>query len=54
MKTVKYKGDEYVIKKSDRKGKQLMAIDKSGSEVHFGDPTMDDFPGTKRLEGGLR
>lgn len=36
------------VRKSTRKNKQLMAVFPSGKKVHFGDPTMSEFPGTKR------
>jgi len=47
MRKVKYKGKTYTVKKSSRKNKQLM-VDVNGKTVHFGDPTMPEFPGTKR------
>lgn len=46
-----YRGKEYLIKKSTRKNKQLMSVDKkTGFTVHFGDPNMKEFPGTIREE----
>jgi hypothetical protein len=41
----------YLIKPSTRKGKQLMAVFMyKGKErvVHFGDPSMREYPGTSR------
>jgi hypothetical protein len=47
--TYSYNSKKYNIRKSPRKNKQLMAIDEqSGEKVHFGDPNMPEFPGTKR------
>jgi len=43
----KYKGKQYNIKKSTRKNKQLM-VNVNGKTVHFGDPKMPEYPGTKR------
>lgn len=49
MDVFRVKGKEFVIEKSTRKGKQLMV---SGpgirGKVHFGDPTMPEYPGTER------
>jgi len=46
---VKYKGEIYSIKKSKRKNKQLVATNlKTNYKVHFGDPKMKEYPGTKR------
>jgi len=43
------KGGKYIIRPSSRKNKQMVAINKkTGHKVHFGDPTMPEFPGTKR------
>lgn len=36
-----------IIKKSTRKNKQLM-VNFKGKNIHFGDPHMREFPGTKR------
>lgn len=36
------------IMKSERKGKQLMAVFPGGRRVHFGDSSMPEYPGTKR------
>lgn len=44
----KYKDTKFEILNSNRKNKQLMAIFDSGKKVHFGDPKMPEFPGTKR------
>lgn len=38
----------FAVEPSSRKNKQLMATFKDGSVVHFGDPKMKEFPGTKR------
>jgi hypothetical protein len=43
---MKYKG--YKIKKSPRKNKEYVAVSPSGKKVHFADPNMPEFPGTKR------
>ena len=37
-----------IIKKSPRKNKEYMVTLKSGKKVHFADPKMDEYPGTKR------
>jgi len=37
----------YLIKKSPRKDKQFVAI-KGSEKIHFADPDMNEFPGTKR------
>lgn len=37
-----------MIEKSNRKNKQLVATTKSGKKIHFGEPSMEEFPGTKR------
>lgn len=42
------KGVRVKIEPSSRKGKQLMATTPSGRVIHFGDPTMKEYPGTKR------
>lgn len=47
-KKVKYKGKEFTVRKSDRKNKQKVAVFPDGKEVHFGDPDMKEYPGTKR------
>ena len=36
------------IKKSSRKNKEYVAILESGKKVHFADPDMKEYPGTKR------
>jgi len=36
------------VKKSSRKNKEYVAILPSGKKVHFADPSMPEFPGTKR------
>lgn len=49
MRKVKYKGNIYKISSSQRKGKQLRVTSLSLKRpVHFGDPSMKEFPGTKR------
>lgn len=50
MPTVTYLGSKYKIEKSPRKTKQLKVypINNPSRSVHFGDPTMPEFPGTKR------
>ena len=45
--TITYKGKKYEIYKSTRKNKQLM-VDVNGKTIHFGNPTMPEYPGTKR------
>ncbi len=46
---MKLQGKKYQIKKSNRKNKQLVSTNiNSGNKVHFGDPNMKEFPGTKR------
>jgi len=45
--SVVYKGKKYDIFKSSRKNKQLM-VKVDGEKVHFGDPSMPEYPGTKR------
>ena len=42
-----YKGKQYDIFKSTRKNKQLM-VRVNNKLVHFGDPSMREYPGTKR------
>lgn len=46
----KYKKDGkiFYISKSNRKGKEYMVRLPSGKEVHFADPTLIEYPGTKR------
>jgi hypothetical protein len=44
----KYKGTEFSVEESDRKGKQLVATFKDGKKIHFGDPDMPEYIGTKR------
>ena len=41
-------GREVVIKKSTRQDKQLVATFPDGDKIHFGDPTMKEYPGTKQ------
>lgn len=41
-------GETVKISKSDRKNKQLVGEFEDGSKIHFGDPDMPEFPGTKR------
>ena len=48
MKTIKFKGEKYIIQDSPRKDKQLMVITPLGKKIHFGDPLMPEFPSTKR------
>ncbi|MFP4457165.1 MAG: hypothetical protein ACLFPS_05840 [Clostridia bacterium] len=36
------------VEDSNRKNKQLKATFKDGTEIHFGDPTMQEYPNTKR------
>lgn len=44
-----YNGKKFLITKSDRKNKQLMSLNlNTKGKVHFGDPKMREFPGTKR------
>ena len=43
-----YNGIKYKIKESPLKNKQLVAISENGKEIHFGDPRMKEYPGTKR------
>lgn len=47
-KKIIYKGKKYLISKSDRKNKQKKVKLPSGKIVHFGDPDMKEYPGTKR------
>ena len=47
MPKFKYNGRLYDIKPSNRKDKQYM-VNVNGRLVHFGDPTMKEYPGTKR------
>lgn len=47
--TVKPFGETFDIFKSTRKNKQLMAVSRKRKLiVHFGDPKMKEYPGTKR------
>jgi hypothetical protein len=48
MITKKYKSKKYSIKKSSRKNKEYVAVAPSGKKIHFADPTMSEYPGTKR------
>lgn len=46
---IRFKNKKYKVVPSTRKNKQMMVIElSSGSTVHFGEPTMPEFPGTKR------
>lgn len=47
MPKFRYRGKVYNIQKSTRKNKQLM-VKVNGKLIHFGDPKMPEFPGTKR------
>lgn len=42
-----YKGERFYISPSNR-GKQFKATFEDGTIVHFGDPKMKEYPGTKR------
>lgn len=48
MQKYKYKGKKYKVKDSPRKNKQKVAITPKGKKIHFGDPSMKEYPGTKR------
>jgi len=48
MRRFEYKGQIFKITKSPRKNKQLMVESPDGKKVHFGDPNMKEYPGTKR------
>lgn len=39
---------KYKIKKSPRKNKEYVVKLPSGKKVHFADPSMTEYPGTKR------
>ena len=41
-------GQRVTVEESTRKDKQLMATFPNGKTVHFGDPEMREYPGTKR------
>lgn len=41
-------GKKFRVKPSKRKNKQLVAVFSDGKEIHFGDPDMPEYPGTKR------
>jgi hypothetical protein len=43
-----HKGKAFTVEKSNRKNKQLKATFKDGKVIHFGDPKMPEYPGTKR------
>ena len=45
---VRVRNKSYTVSESKRKNKQLVASDSKGNKVHFGDPAMPEFPGTKR------
>jgi len=38
----------FIVDKSTRKNKQLKATFPDGNTIHFGDPDMAEYPGTKR------
>ena len=44
----KVKGKTYIVKKSNRKNKEYLAISPEGKKVHFADPKMQEYQGTKR------
>ena len=44
---IKHRGEVYNITPSNRKGKQYK-VKVNDSWVHFGDPKMREYPGTKR------
>lgn len=46
--TYLYEGEIYGINKSEKKGKQYVVKLPSGKRVHFADPKMAEYPGTKR------
>jgi len=46
--TINIDGKKVKISKSSRKGKQLVGKLPSGKKIHFADPDMPEFPGTKR------
>lgn len=49
IKTVRPFGETFDIYKSTRKNKQFVAISRKRKLiVHFGDPNMREYPGTKR------
>lgn len=48
MKTFFYKGKKYFIEDSKRKNKEYFVKLPSGRKVHFADPNMKEYPGTKR------
>lgn len=48
IKTVRVFGQTVDIFQSPRKNKQRMAVLPSRKKVHYGDPKMPEFPGTKR------
>jgi len=45
---MKVNGKFWNVKKSKRKNKEYVAIGPEGQKVHFADPSMTEFPGTKR------
>ena len=47
-KRYKVDGIPFTVSKSTRKDKQLMAEFNDGKTIHFGDPDMPEYPGTKR------
>lgn len=48
MRRYVYSGKNFSVMKSSRKNKQLVATFSDGTKIHFGDPKMPEFPGTKR------
>lgn len=47
MREVILNGKEYTVQKSTRKNKEWM-VEVNGKTVHYGDPTMKEYPGTSR------
>ena len=48
MKTIKINGKTYKVKKSTKKNKEFVVSLPNGKKVHFADPDMPEFQGTKR------
>lgn len=49
VKKLKLKGKSYLVSKSKRKAKEYVVIGKGLKRpVHFADPDMPEYPGTKR------
>lgn len=48
MKIIKYQGKIYKISESTKQNKQLKVELPNGKIIYFGDPTMKEYPGTKR------